>query len=193
MSVIPSGFCEASVEINVPGDAGPAYVITGHDFGANVNPQVIADKLAVIWAASDTLRGNMSNSSSIERVIVRANYGGPDLFIGEAAIGVTGSSSGSATPPNVAFLYQKLSGLAGRTNRGRLYMPGVPEGAVDGDGFLTAAALSNNQGLADTFLSKLAADDLVLHILHTSAAITPTEVNSLVAATKVATQRRRLR
>ena len=96
-------------------------------------------------------------------------------------------------PPNVATLITKNTSFAGRQNRGRMYMPPLTDGVISTGGIITEADRLLVQGGATQFLADLAASSIPMVILHTDPAVTPTAVNSLSVASKVATQRRRLR
>lgn len=193
MTFIPPGFCEATVTIRVPGDEGPAQVVIGHDNGPATNAQQIADDLATVWGSIGNFEAVMTSDHVIESVLVRANFSGPDLFIGEAVVGQPGSDGTSPVPPQVSYLIQKLSGLAGRSNRGRTYLPGIPEVEVGGDGRLSTGQFDEAQQSANNFRSSLDSFSLPMVILHVDPALTPTSVVDFVVNRKVATQRRRLR
>jgi len=193
VSVIPSGFGEASVEIGISGDAGPAYVVFGYEFPGGGNPQSNANTLAGILGTSPGFRSLTSSANTLRSVTVRENYAGPFLNVAEATINSVGTLVGAPPPAQVAYLLQKSTGLAGRPNRGRMYVPAANEDEIDGGGFLSAPAVADRQASADLFFNALVSASLPLYILHTSAAIAPTEVNSLEVDGKVATQRRRLR
>ena len=114
-----------------------------------------------------------------------------------------GGASSDPLPQNCAYLIQKRSAQAGRRGRGRLYLPGVVEGAVAANGVITDAQRTTvNAGLV-AWLARFggagptdAAADMV--ILHDSAIpndpdLPPTLVTSLLCDPVIATQRRRLR
>lgn len=193
MTVVPVGFYEASVEITIPGDAGPAAVVFGGDFGPALNAQAIANFIAGDLQDAAGIRLMMDGSSVFSTVTVRANFGGPDLYIASAVINAAGTSAGAALPPNVATLMTKSTGSTGRHNRGRMYLPGVAEGVINEGGFLEAGVQAAYQLAASTFFNSLAADQIPMHILHGDAAIPPTLVLQLLVRDKCATQRRRLR
>jgi len=53
----------------------------------------------------------------------------------------TGSAAGSS--PQVAYRVTLQTALAGRANRGRMFLPGVPEDKVDAGGTVDATAVAN--------------------------------------------------
>lgn len=102
-----------------------------------------------------------------------------------------GTRAGSNAPPsNCSLLFSKRSGVAGRQNRGRMYMPPclLAESNINQDG---SFPLTNLQTSADAFLENFS-PDLPMVILHTGAQA-PTPVTSLVVRSVLATQRRRMR
>lgn len=105
---------------------------------------------------------------------------------------VSGDYVGTAAPPNVALLLRKDTGLAGRPNRGRMYLPGIPEAEFNVAGSLVPTFVADANVAAEAFFDKLVADDVPL-LLHHRGPNTFTAVSSLTADGVVATQRRRVR
>lgn len=109
--------------------------------------------------------------------------------------GNAGGGGGNALPPNVATLVKKNTGLRGRKNRGRMYVPGLAgEGDVDNNGFISGASLGTFQTAFTNFFNDLdgatpVSDIMLLHEDNSLA----TRVSSLEVENLVATQRRRLR
>jgi hypothetical protein len=96
--------------------------------------------------------------------------------------------------PQVAILVKKLSGFAGHDQRGRMYIPGLGEAAIDDDGGISAAKLADLQSAFSQFLTDVnlgTPEGMV--IFHTDALTAPTKVTQLQVDPRVATQRRRLR
>lgn len=126
---------------------------------------------------------------------------GPDgnAVVFEAPANVVGSYAGSALPPNCSLLLRKRTAQGGRRNRGRMYIPGAPEGVVEPNGDLTAAYLASFQQQINAW--RVALSDVngisELAIFHTTglgvAGLPPTMITSFIADKKIATQRRRLR
>ncbi len=127
-----------------------------------------------------------------------------EVAIVAAPAGSAGGQVGQGMPANVALLAQKLTGFAGKSSRGRMYLPGVPESAVDeGTGLLVAGFLALFQTSLNGFLADTSGTiDLVaieLSVVSTvqggvdrpTAQVRP--VTSLVASPFVATMRDRLK
>lgn len=117
------------------------------------------------------------------------NEDGPTV---EVPWGVMGAGAATASP-NVSFLLQKRTDFGGRRNRGRMYVPGVGEAAIDDAGKLTLAKVSAMQAAADGFVSDLLAATIDPVILHSAAGVAPTTITRIVCSDQAATQRRRLR
>lgn len=103
-----------------------------------------------------------------------------------------GGQSGSAMPPNVAYLIKKGTASGGRRNRGRMYLPGVAEANVDDTGLLNSVFLAAAGADFASFIGFLTAELLPMVILHDGPGA-PTVVTSFQLDARAATQRRRLR
>jgi lipoprotein-anchoring transpeptidase ErfK/SrfK len=117
----------------------------------------------------------------------------------------TGGTAYTSASPQVAVLVKKNTGLGGKQNRGRTYMPWwVSTAYIAENGNLDSTAVANLQTDADTFLTQLTTDTIpmciahrvftisggkpVLTAYHTGPLVTSFKVESVVA-----TQRRRVR
>lgn len=112
------------------------------------------------------------------------------LFTLTTVVGALGG--GSPAPPNCTFLVKKVTGVGGRKNRGRMYLPGVGESDVDGIGGVLAAKVTGLNIAFTSFMTALAALDISPCILHTEA-LPSTGILSFQTENLIATQRRRLR
>lgn len=193
MSFIPTGYYEAAVEIVIPGDAGPAYVVFGGDGSVLGSASNIDLALQAVLVNVGGFISMVPSADSIGDVTVRYTTSPGVTEISESTLAAPGLAGGTPPPPQVCTLIQKVSGLAGRKNRGRMYLPAVDEGQIGTDGIYLAATLGPLQTFATQFLADLSSSSIPMAILHTSPADTPTPVSSLNVSAKVATQRRRLR
>lgn len=193
MTFIPVGYGEVSVEFQIPGDAGPAYNVFGIDPGTAGNPNAVADALVPILSNGSGYRGLFGNGATLTEFIYRERLSATDVAIVQRNVGAAGSQPAPFMSPQVTMLVQKSTGLAGRTNRGRMYMPCISEGNVDDGGFIVPSALAVFQAAADQFETDLDLAAIPMTILHTNPALTPAPINALIVSSKVATQRRRLR
>jgi hypothetical protein len=136
---------------------------------------------------------------TLQDVVIEANPSDSVPIRIEVPINLVGTNAGQGPPNNVTLLVRKQSALAGRTNRGRSYLPpyGLQESEVDRAGFLTGAFLTTFQATLDAFLLEVQTDGADLTINHAQPLVgpipAPTVVTSLIIDQRVATQRRRLR
>jgi hypothetical protein len=111
-----------------------------------------------------------------------------------------GGAGGDQLPTNVAILIQKRTGLAGRKNRGRLFLGGVAASHINMNGVpnaLQASALAAVQTTADNFLVAMTSSEggpsCTPMILHPAPGAQGTVVLALSVQARLATQRGRLR
>lgn len=118
-----------------------------------------------------------------------------------------GSIAGDSLPPNVALLVNKNTGLAGRRERGRFYLPGVPESVSGGTGIVASGHITTVNTALATYFGRFAANPeaaLSPAVLHRAIerpvrpayeldAVVGTTLVNLTANNKLATQRERLR
>jgi hypothetical protein len=128
----------------------------------------------------------------------------PDLVESNLVASVSGATA-SPTPPSVAVLVNKVTGLAGRKERGRWFLPGmVPDVSVNDDGTLAAAYLATMQTRCTNFLANIQAPAtatyasvraVLLHNAAPGATSSPqaSPIQSLQVQSLIGTQRRRLR
>lgn len=149
----------------------------------------VADTLTNVPGFTNFLDSNVS----IAEVTAYYNNGGADLAVYTEPVGVPGTTSGTGTPPQVALLIRKETGLAGRRNRGRMFVPQPGNNNVGEDGLVNPTPLATYQTAADAFLADLETNLVPMVLLHEDSGIAPTPVSALVVSNVVATQRRRLR
>jgi hypothetical protein len=94
--------------------------------------------------------------------------------------------------PQTQGLIHKKTALAGRKNRGRMYIPDMEESQVNNNGLLNGSAVALLQDIADAWFGLTGADALIgaPQVLHEDASA-PTEITAMTVETTVATQRRR--
>jgi hypothetical protein len=197
---IPEGYGEATFVFSVAGDPENMTFSMGFK-GASGSvadlTQAFTDLVAeftsnVIPTAGDLLEG--WTWVSVEGILNPTGLPNVELVVPK---NVAGTNVASSPPPNVTLLIAKRSNLAGRANRGRVFLPpyGLDETDVDQTGTIDGAAVALIQtkwtGWIDDFGFATAGNEMV--ILHASALEAPTEMTEFLVRSKVATQRRRLR
>lgn len=187
--IIPAGFGQCT--LNFTGTSLPqgAAVVFGF---ANAGPQdAEACRIDIATAWYNTIREQMCDSviQSSQLVKLGPNDDGPTA----AGVGTgAGLLTGSAAPPQVSWLVSKRTALGGRRNRGRMYIPGIPETSVSPFGSIDPTLRQNMEDECDAFLAAIDAAGCPMVILHNTVG-TPTLVQSLTVSASVATQRNRLR
>ena len=186
--IIPVGFAQITHFFSgaqVPEGAAITY---GVDVDALLTPTDVAQ---AAFNAFDTSNFDAIYASTATMNTTRAKFGpvstGP-YADWVANVGGAGSAGGAA---QVCTLITKQTDSGGRKNRGRFFLPAVPEANVDVGGTLTSGTITTAQAAADAFLTALDTAGIPMVILHGSVGDAPTPVTSLVVSPYVATQRRR--
>jgi len=105
-------------------------------------------------------------------------------------------------PVNCSQLVTKQTAAGGRQNRGRMFWPvcDLDEASIDPAGIITEATRVNRQFRWNDFLTALVANDCNPVLFHNTRPdgsdppiVTPTPINGFALATRIATQRRRMR
>ena len=110
---------------------------------------------------------------------------------------VAGASDADVNPLNSAVLIQKISAFAGKRNRGRMYLAGIPHTLTDVN-TVRPATVVTWQAALDAFGTELKLDSVTFNapmqpvILHHDAGA-PTEITNFKVSNRLATQRGRLR
>lgn len=199
MRIIPNGSGKVNVPLVIPpGFSNVTLVFDGlsqgqlkrmtTNFGVSAPPDETTAQLIYSAYAGDvwtTLGSNLFTFLSVEmrNVAVAAEYSDVEV----------GTVNQEPIPPNTAVLLQKRTGLIGRSNRGRMYPPGLSyDGTWDGGGQMSDSNLATYQGCFDDFMASLGTIGAEMVVLHTDSS-DPTPVQNLVVARTAATQRRRLR
>ncbi len=149
---------------------------------------------------ANTLGISLTNQYKQASVTLRVGSGSaaPDAVY-QATSTFVGPGTSAPLPQNCAYLIHKRTGLAGRRNRGRLYLPGPGEDAVDAVGGISSANVAAVQTRATDWLASV--NTLVgvttMYILHQgpagAPAPSPTAISQLQVDPRIATQRTRLR
>lgn len=189
---IPLGYAEATILMRGGGLPFGAATTIGLDIGASSEtPDEIAER---VWNAFATVMSSLSDDNEMYEVRVKFgpdNLGPTGVYVNTS---IGGDTSAQATP-NVAYLVRKNTAAGGRPNRGRMYLPGVAEAAVDPTGLIESAKLAQLQTNVDSFGADLATGLLTPVVLHSedSPVALPTVITSLTVDGRAATQRRRMR
>lgn len=190
MPSIPEGFGQATLVFTIPGPGSPAMVVFGFEDNPIQDPDAQAGFIAEAWNATGSMSTNVDSGATQTECRVLIRRGG-ELVAGLDTEATVQLNSGTAAPPQVALLFQKQTGFAGRNRRGRLYSP-APS-AVPETGQFPTSTLDLINPRSANFLVLLASAGNPMYLLHVNPADTPNIVTALVAQATVATQRRRIR
>lgn len=113
---------------------------------------------------------------AVESTSARNDYGG----------------SANSESPQCAVLVRKVTGFAGRRNRGRFYVPGPNSDDINSDGVLTSGAVTSWQSASTGWFNSMVAAGFDPVINHDDLSVLTT-VTAYAVQAKTATQRRRIR
>jgi hypothetical protein len=162
--------------------------VTGALNSDETDPLVVAAQLFTAWG--DNWQNRQCASVELRAVSVTPLDGvSAATVLPESEFGTAG---GNAVPNQVCQVVTLRTGLAGRSNRGRQYWPGLQESTVSGSGFTwDSADLANNQTAAAGWRSAMRGADMNPAVLSRTLS-SLRECTSVQAQPKLGTQRRRL-
>lgn len=182
--VIPPGFSRVSFTYAPVSPAGSAIT---WGFGCAVSPSA-----AIIAELMDWYEDNYVPVCNEDYVLRRMEMRN-DTLVQEIVRELPGTEDAPMPAPGTSALISLSTGLPGRTNRGRVYWPGVtPEDRMNNAGQMFDAQrtlLGETFESLETYLDSVSAPLVVLH----SSVSDPTPVTSWTVQQLTATQRRRLR
>jgi len=186
---IPEGYGQATFEFTGAVLPTGAATTVGFENVADASASAIAFTMGALFEG--TLLEGLVDDVTLVNTHIKL---GPDDTgpTADQPSSTAGSGIDPPASPQVSYLVRKVTALGGRANRGRMYLPGVSEDAVQGDGDVDPAALADQQDRADAFFDGADTAGHPLVVLHDGAG-TPTPITSLAFDSRVATQRRRLR
>ena len=147
----------------------------------------------------DGLTGRYDSSWLLGPTHVVENTGGPVYKVWDDTGTEAGTVAAAAdVSPAVALVVSKLTGFAGRSFRGRVYMPGLRETDVDESGAVAGATVNAWQTAFDNLQTALIADAAVegVILLHNEGnpnAGIPTPVTRFLVRNVIGTMRPRQR
>lgn len=200
--VIPPGFGEAKIIQKALGDPEPYICTLGVDLsGFTSTFDNAAGRIMNAWRR--TVLIGQSTSLTLVGCDLAVGQDGGDPVVYTAVSGATGEVGANMLPQNCALLVQKRTELAGRSNRGRMYVPMIlVESGVDNYGTIDADDRVDYQTQFTNFYLDLTEPDppdlwgpIQPVILHSGSASAqpPTPISRFSVEPVIATQRRRLR
>lgn len=196
MTVVPDEYCEMQFLYSGPSSTGGGMWTLGWSTGGVTDDTADPDLIAA-WEplVSEQLSGEVV-WDTLRLVFGTADPSAP--VVRDVPAGVSGASV-QGLPMNCAFLVQKRSNMGGRKNRGRMYLPGVPEDALTAGNQLASGSVEDLQLAVDAAVTatQLAfasggAPTSQGAILHAVVTETPTLIQSYSVSNTLVTQRKRL-
>lgn len=192
--IIPAGFLQANLVFS--GVAAPhgAQVVFGCENVLDItNINTIGGAILDAYDAA-SFDDLMVNDISLQEIRIKLGPNSTGAFGSFPAVR-PGTATAAGWTPNVAWLATKSTAFGGRSGRGRMYWPAAVETLADEAGNISGGSLTALNTALDNFLVELDTNSFPMVVLHgeNSPAPAPYPVTSLLASTRVATQRRRLR
>lgn len=195
--VIPNGYANFQLTIrNLDGGiSGRSSVALGiHTTGTfgqtevNRLSNLIRDDLKTLW----------DNRWEVGPTHVNFTVAGLPLVFDDTTAEAGTHAADTYAPPQVATVVTKFTSIAGRKFRGRMYLPGVPQGSVGDDGGINPAYVTIVNTAMSTLMADLVADAAcdeisLFHDSTTPGATAPTAINSMFARSRAGTMRPRQR
>ncbi len=198
---VPIGHGLFAHELRLQGDSESMYITGALEMGDTSEESVSGIATVLHNAARQLVIGACVGTTSAVSTTLKVKLAEPDTYRIGVAVGVnSGGLSGVGLPNNTAYLVKKLTGLGGKTNQGRFFLPGVPASIVDAAGKIPQENLNGVQGVVNAYFNAVNAPVNVIRfvLLHGTRATAvpggpPTTVNGLALQNQVATQRQRMR
>lgn len=196
-TIIPIGFAHVIQPYRLAA-AGKDFSVT---YAVDMRDTVLNDQ-SVINALDDDFRAAWRPITDQSYVFQPAEMyhrvdAGPLVFSTSVVAPVAGATAKNSPPPNTAVVVRKRTARVGRSQRGRVYLPGLlDETAVDEAGTIAPSAVTTFQNAATAWLNSLTAGTTPMVLLHQKTEDPPLEdptlVTQLLIQPIVRTQRRRL-
>lgn len=188
----------------------PRQPKSGSGPGSNHDPQIAAQTINDAWVFAFPM-ASMSSSYKWEGVETAywetpqvAGMSSVPPMVGDYPQSVQGGYGGGTVPPAVALLVYKITGVGGKANKGRMYLPGGYgiSANIGDNGGINSAMYEDTQGYLDQFMENLNDTDVDIQLMlyhgvrtkdgvEVGPAGQPTPIIKLGLSSLVATQRLR--
>lgn len=193
-TIIPPGYAQVSVEHWLVNYTRPAVTTWGVSIlGTGLDG---ADGLATrFWGLySEAFRSQMDSNVAIRDTRIVIGQDGGEPLVGFSASSVQGAQTRESVAPALALMIDRRTGIGGRANRGRVYMPwAVSDANVSEQGAVAEVTRNAWTGLALDFMAAINDDEYFgeLVILHSSPTRMPTPITNMAANGVIRTQKQR--
>jgi len=159
--------------------------------------------LSICYAVIDIWQGNGPSTAYLNEEVVDTftltevaaaigSVTGQASEVAEQSCSVPGLVDATALPASNTYLLRKGTGLPGAAHRGRMFLPGAYESAVDAAGRLESSVYTSLTTKSGEFLSDLTSYDIPMVLFHATG-VTPSDiVTTLNPAPWIGTIRGRL-
>lgn len=192
---IPSGYHIVAFSFTVTGTSRNVVCTFG---GSQTGDPTTIPVVQTSWRTALTSAGKpwsttlLPSGYSLNSIKVLANYSGV-LYSYEDVTAVVGGGSANPPPINTSLLINKVTGLAGRKYRGRVFgPPTLLESAVNAVGVIDPASVTSLQTAWDAAWTSIMSTSTDPVLLHTDGS-TPTAITSFQLSQRIGTIGRRMR
>jgi hypothetical protein len=194
--VLPNGYANHKIKFGLSGSSHVSIITLGVQ---NADSNNAADVGSAIRSAFFST----SRPFALANIATGWSYLGDETNVMLAGVETfdvhtvsnAGTKSASAVPINAAVLCVKNTGVSGRRNKGRMFVPPFYflEADVDMAGVISPTPLAAYQTLFNSAWSDLDTNNVPPVILHSVSEVAPTIITSFTISGLMATQRRRMR
>lgn len=171
-----------------------SFAIGGQALPGRTAQEIADDCLAAITLSELVTSAGMNVSYQMRGTSTTLTQAGlPN--VGESPTNIVGTNAGDGVIVNTCLLVRKNTGIGGRKNRGRCFVPAYAENNADIDsaGNVTGSHILAMQDLWSAFHTALVGLDVPPWLLHSNPVDAPTLITSFSVQSLAATQRRRMR
>ena len=191
---IPPGYATFAVEhwlVNYPRPAVCVWGLNSTAWGPDLD--LAADQVQDAYA--DAFAAGLDSNVTIRSSRLTVGQDAVDPLIGMATSSAPGTAVRESTAPALAVMLSLNTGLGGRRNRGRKFLPwAASDTSISEQGALEASLVTGWNNRAAAFMDNLDAMEVNVVILHGTGSTTapaPTPVTSITCNPVVRTQRNR--
>lgn len=193
---VPSHFGLATAQFQLSGTTHTCVITCGF-INADDETAVQAEldwRTALSSASRPFALANIAAGWFFYKTTAIVNIAGVETYA-EHVINGAGTKVAAAVPVNSAVLIQKQTGVLGRHNKGRMYVPPFYflETDVDMAGNIGATPLGAYAALWNSAFTDMQTTGINPYILHSDPLLAPTPVTSFTVSSVLASQRRRMR
>lgn len=192
--VIPPGYAQFSIEFWLTDYNRPAVNVWGVDCRDNIYaPDTMASGFLDIIGPS--IAAGIDSNVTMRDVRMVLGQDGADPVVGFSTGSYAGTAVRESTAPALACLINLNTGLGGRRNRGRKYLPwALNDTSVSEKGAVENSAVTGWNTRMAAVKTAMAANEWVPVLLHgtgSSAVPDPTPVTTMTCSPVISTQRQR--